>query len=171
MNSNSEKILDKVVNVKIAGLGGMGVLKAALIFGEIVFEEGFDVKKAEVHGMAQRGGSLSADIRFGKKVISPIIPEGEVDYLLSLDPEWSDEHKISLAPNGVVISPSDIDESKLPSKKSLNVAMLGVLSKYLNIPEERWLSVLEKLFPEKLHEANKQAFYLGRSGEIPQEKQ
>lgn len=162
--SKTETSNDKITNVKIAGLGGMGVLKASLIFGEVVFEEGFDVKKAEVHGMAQRGGSLSGDVRFGEKVLSPIIPEGKVDFLISLDPEWSDAHKVSLAPNGITISPSDIDEEKLPTKKALNVALLGVLSKHLDIPEERWFSVLEKIFPEKLHESNKQAFLLGRNG-------
>lgn len=154
---------DKTVNVKIAGLGGMGVLKAALILGEVMFEEGFDVKKAEVHGMSQRGGSVASDVRFGKEVVSPIIPENEADYLVSLEPEWSDVYKATLAKDGVVVSPSDIDAEKLPSKKALNVAMLGVLSKYFDIPEARWLATLEKLFPAKLHESNKAAFLLGRN--------
>ena len=154
---------DKTVNVKIAGLGGMGVLKAALILGEVMFEEGFDVKKAEVHGMSQRGGSVASDVRFGKEVVSPIIPENETDYLVSLEPEWSDVYKATLAKDGVVVSPSDIDAEKLPSKKALNVAMLGVLSKYFDIPEARWLATLEKLFPTKLHESNKAAFLLGRN--------
>ena len=66
---------DKVTNIRIAGLGGMGVLKASLVLSELLFECGYDVKKAEVHGMSQRGGSISSDVRFGKKVISPMIPE------------------------------------------------------------------------------------------------
>ena len=95
---------DTITNVRIAGLGGMGVLKAALVLGELLFEEGYDVKKAEVHGMSQRGGSISSDIRFGKKVLSPMIPFGEINYLLSLQPEWSDVHKAALAPGGMGIS-------------------------------------------------------------------
>ncbi|MBO6103075.1 MAG: 2-oxoacid:acceptor oxidoreductase family protein [Opitutales bacterium] len=157
------KIEDKTVNVKIAGLGGMGVLKAALILGELMFEEGFDVKKAEVHGMSQRGGSVASDVRFGREVLSPIIPEKSIDILLSLEPEWSDVHKESLAPGGIVISPSDIDGSKLPTQKALNVALLGVLSRHFDIPEERWLAVLDKFFPEKLRKSNLEAFKLGRN--------
>lgn len=154
---------DKTVNVKVAGLGGMGVLKAALILGEMMFEEGFDVKKAEVHGMSQRGGSVASDVRFGKEVVSPIIPENSIDFLLSLEPEWSDVYKDSMAEGGVMISADDIDASKLPSKKALNVALLGRLSKHFDIPAERWLELLKKFFPEKLHKTNEEAFMLGRN--------
>jgi len=153
---------DKITNIRIAGLGGMGVLKASLLLSELLFECGYDVKKAEVHGMSQRGGSISSDVRFGKKVISPMIPEKKVDFLLSLEPEWSDVHKVSLADNAVVISPADFDVSKLKSMKAVNVAALGVLSRYLDIPEKMWLDTLAKFFPAKLHEANESAFKLGR---------
>ena len=155
---------DKTVNVKFVGLGGMGVLKAALVFSELLFEEGFDVKKAEVHGMSQRGGSISSDVRFGKKVVSPIIPEGKTDVLVMLDSEWGEPHLKSLSPGGVVISQGDFDASKLPSVKSLNVAALGALSLRLDIPESRWLETLRKFFPEKLWSANEAAFKLGRNG-------
>ncbi|MBR6389356.1 MAG: 2-oxoacid:acceptor oxidoreductase family protein [Opitutales bacterium] len=157
------KISDKITNVKVAGLGGMGVLKAALILGELLFEEGFDVKKAEVHGMAQRGGSVSSDVRFGKKVLSPIIPENETDFLLSLEPEWSDVFKDTLREGGVVISPADIDTSKLPTAKALNIAILGAFSKHLDIPEKRWLETIAKFFPAKLAASNEAAFKLGRN--------
>lgn len=155
---------DKTTNIRVAGLGGMGVLKATLILGELLFEEGYDVKKAEVHGMSQRGGSVSSDVRFGKEVVSPTIPEGKVDFLLSLEPEFSDAQAVNLAPNGVKISPDSFDVSALPSKKSLNVAFLGALSKYLDIPEDRWRQALRKFFPEKLWEANDKAFTIGRNG-------
>ena len=157
--------MDKITNIRIAGLGGMGVLKASLILSELLFEEGFDVKKAEVHGMSQRGGSISSDVRFGKKVVSPMIGEKKINFLLSLEPEWSDEHKVSLAPDGVVISPANFDVSKLKSMKAVNVAALGVLSKYLDIPESRWLDVLGKFFPQKLLEATEEAFNLGRNSQ------
>lgn len=156
-------VSEKITNVKVAGLGGMGVLKAALILGELLFEEGCDVKKAEVHGMAQRGGSVSSDVRFGREVVSPIIPENETDFLISLEPEWSDVFKDTLREGGVLISPSDIDAGKLPNAKALNVALLGVFSKYLDIPEARWLEVIAKFFPQKLAESNEAAFKLGRN--------
>lgn len=163
---NGMRKMKEITNIRIAGLGGMGVLKATLVLGEVLFEEGFDVKKAEVHGMAQRGGSVSSDVRFGQAVKSPMIPEGKVDYLISLEPEWSDAHKIDVKEGGVVISPSDFDVSKLPNIKGLNVAALGVLSKHLDyIPLERWTSVLHRLFAEKLWESNDIAFKLGR-GEL-----
>ncbi len=154
---------DRTINVRVAGLGGMGALKAALILGEVMFAEGLDVKKAEVHGMSQRGGSVASDVRFGKEVVSPIIPEKSLDFLVSLEPEWSDVHKVSLAENGVVISPADIDIEKLANKKALNVALMGVLSKYFDVPESRWFEVLRNVFPEKLHASNETAFLLGRN--------
>ena len=154
---------DKITNVRIAGLGGMGVLKASLILGELLFECGYDVKKAEVHGMSQRGGSISSDVRFGKKVVSPMIPDGKIDFLLSLAPEWSDTHIQSLAPDGVVFSANSIDTSKLRNAKAINVAVLGMLSKKLDIPREKWLEVLKKFFPQKLHDANESAFILGEN--------
>lgn len=158
--------MEEVINIRIAGLGGMGVLKATLILGEVLFEEGYDVKKAEVHGMAQRGGSVSSDVRFGKSVKSPMIPSGKVDYLVSLEPEWSDAHMPDLREGGVRISPEDFDASKLVSAKSMNVAALGALSLHLpGIPLERWNSVLRRLFPEKLWASNETAFKVGR-GEL-----
>ncbi len=158
-------ILEKTTNVRFVGLGGMGVLKAALIFSELLFEEGYDVKKAEVHGMSQRGGSISSDVRFGKKVVSPIIPEGKVDILVSINDEWATSHLDNVAPDGVSIMASSIDASKLPSAKALNVALLGALSRKLDIPENRWLETLQKAFPEKLWADNEKAFKLGRNGE------
>ena len=151
-------------NIRIAGLGGMGVLKATLILGEVLFQEGYDVKKAEVHGMAQRGGSVSSDVRFGKNVKSPMIPAGQLDALLSLEPEWSDAHIPDLRPGGILISPATFDVAKLPSAKALNVAALGALSLRLpQIPPERWLAVLRKTFPQKLWASNEAAFNLGRA--------
>ncbi len=155
---------DKITNIRLAGLGGMGVLKAALVLSEILFELGYDVKKAEVHGMSQRGGSISSDIRFGKKVFSPMIPKGKIDILLSMMPEWSDVYIPEVVEGGLVIKPEDFDVSKLASAKAVNVAMLGVLSRHLtDIPLEKWLGALKKFFPEKLWKANEDAFMLGRN--------
>lgn len=150
-------------NIRIAGLGGMGVLKATLILGEVLFQEGYDVKKAEVHGMAQRGGSVSSDVRFGKAVKSPMIPAGKIDVLLSLEPEWSDEHIRDVRKGGIVISPKDFDLEKLKNAKSLNVAALGALSLHMpRIPYKKWIKVLQNSFPEKLWESNEIAFKVGR---------
>jgi len=70
-----------VTNLLVAGVGGQGVILASDIMADTFMEAGYDVKKSEVHGMAQRGGSVSSHVRFGNKVYSPIIKMGEVDYL------------------------------------------------------------------------------------------
>ena len=149
-------------NIVISGLGGQGVLKASDIIAELALRAGLDVKKSEIHGMSQRGGSVSSDVRFGPKVFSPMVPEGEADYLLVLAAEWIDVNRSALKPGGVLIEPSMIDEKKLRNKKSLNVALLGVLSRYLDFPEDAWRAAILANLPEKLHEANIQAFAIGR---------
>ncbi len=74
-----------VQNILLVGVGGQGILLASEILSEVLMLGGFDVKKAEVHGMAQRGGSVVSHVRFGKKVFSPIIPEGEGDILFGFE--------------------------------------------------------------------------------------
>jgi len=74
-----------VTNILMAGVGGQGTLLASEILSEVLMQAGYDVKKAEVHGMAQRGGSVVSHVRFGKKVYSSIIPEGEVDVLFGFE--------------------------------------------------------------------------------------
>jgi len=150
-----------VFNIKIAGLGGMGVLSASHVLAQAAFLAGHDVKKAEVHGMSQRGGSVASDIRFGLRVLSPMIPPGEIDFLVALAPEWSDLHRGELRPGGRLIVPEDINPARIPNKRSLNVAMLGALSRCLPLPEEHWLAALDGAFPEKLHASNREAFRLG----------
>jgi indolepyruvate ferredoxin oxidoreductase beta subunit len=76
---------DNVTNILMAGVGGQGTLLASEILTEVLMQAGYDVKKAEVHGMAQRGGSVVSHVRFGPKVYAPIIPEGEVDVLFGFE--------------------------------------------------------------------------------------
>ena len=73
---------DKVTNILFCGIGGQGVLKASEICAIALMHEGFHVKKSEVHGMSQRGGSVDSHVRFGEKVFSPLIPFGETDILV-----------------------------------------------------------------------------------------
>lgn len=152
----------KVTNIVVAGLGGQGVLKASDIISAVAFAAGFDVKKSEIHGMSQRGGSVSSDVRFGEKVFSPMVPEGEGDYLIALDPEWIVVNRAALRPDGVLIQPGTI-EAKLRNRKSLNVALLGQLSRHLEFSEEAWKKAILASLPEKLHSANLQAFAIGRT--------
>ena len=73
------------LNVRFAGLGGTGVIKASDIFADVAFRSGCEVKKAEVHGMSQRGGSVQSDVRFGTEVHSPMIPGGACDFLIVME--------------------------------------------------------------------------------------
>ena len=151
-----------VTNIVVAGLGGQGVLKASDILAEVAFLSGLDVKKSEIHGMSQRGGSVSSDVRFGPKVFSPMVPEGEADYLLVTQEDQVAINIGLLAKNGVLIRPSQVGIGRLQNQKSLNVALLGVLSHYLSFPEEVWRVAIQHQLREPLHEANLQAFALGR---------
>jgi indolepyruvate ferredoxin oxidoreductase beta subunit len=157
----------KPTNVVIAGLGGQGVLKASDILADVAFSAGLDVKKSELHGMSQRGGSVSSDVRFGQRVFSPMVAQGEADFLLVMAPDQIPVNAAALAPGGILIEPSQIDESNLPNKKSINVALLGVLSRQLPFSIEQWTAALNLNFPEKLHEANLVAFSIGRGGGEP----
>ncbi|MBA4418698.1 MAG: indolepyruvate oxidoreductase subunit beta [Syntrophus sp. (in: bacteria)] len=75
----------KITNIFLSGVGGQGAILASNILGEVFIKAGYDVKKAEVHGMAQRGGDVTTHFRFGKKVYSPLIKYGDADYLLSFE--------------------------------------------------------------------------------------
>jgi indolepyruvate ferredoxin oxidoreductase, beta subunit len=72
-------------NILVAGVGGQGVILASDIMCEVFMEAGYDVKKSEVHGMAMRGGIVTSHFRFGKKVYSPLIKEGEADILFAFE--------------------------------------------------------------------------------------
>jgi len=77
--------MDKVTNILMVGVGGQGVILASESVAEVMMHAGFDVKKSEVHGMAQRGGMVNSHIRFGPKVYSPVIKKGEADILFSFE--------------------------------------------------------------------------------------
>ncbi len=151
-----------VTNVVFAGLGGQGVVKASDIMADAVFRCGHDVKKAEVHGMSQRGGSVSCDVRYGKEVFSPMVPAAQADYLVVLSPDQVDNNRQALRPGGVLITPDLVDATKLENAKSLNVAMLGVLAAKMDVPIEKWKEAIAAALPEKLLETNLRAFETGR---------
>ncbi len=153
---------DHVTNIVIAGLGGQGVLTASAIVSAVAFEAGLDVKQSELHGMSQRGGSVSSDIRFGREVFSPMVPTGQADFLLVVASDQVEVSRHQLRPGGVLIEPAAVDATQLATARSVNVALLGILSRHLEFPETAWLDAIRKTLPEKLHVANLRAFALGR---------
>jgi indolepyruvate ferredoxin oxidoreductase, beta subunit len=154
---------DRVINIVVVGLGGQGVLKAADIVAEAAFAAGLDVKKAEVHGMSQRGGSVRSDVRYGPQVLSPMVPQGRADFLLALDATQIEVNSQVLHRDAIVLSPEQIDISRLQSPRCLNIAMVGLLSAYLDLPAEVVRAAVRANLPPAAHEANLAAFELGRS--------
>ncbi|MBE6392854.1 MAG: pyruvate ferredoxin oxidoreductase [Lentisphaerae bacterium] len=152
-----------VTNVIVAGLGGQGVLKVTDILSEALFRCGYDIKKSEVHGMSQRGGSVSSEVRFGENVASPMVPAGECDYLVVLDTTQVEVVKDKLRDGGILITPDDVPKEKLTNPKALNTMLLGALSAKLPVEEKLWKEVLADIFPEKILALNLEMFELGRN--------
>ena len=110
---------EKVTSIKIAGLGGMGVLTSTQILAEVLFRQGFDVKKAEVHGMSQRGGSLCSDVRFGSQVFSPMIPAGQIDYLVIFQSDQLPLYEADCSEQTEIIGLEQIDVTQLKNRKAV----------------------------------------------------
>ena len=87
----------------LVGVGGQGTLLASNVLAHVGVKAGFDVKKAEVHGMAQRGGSVSSHIRWGDEIHSPLIGRGQADYLIALEKLETLRYVDMLRPRGSVL--------------------------------------------------------------------
>jgi len=92
-----------VQNILIAGVGGQGVLLASEIIAEAALMSGFQVKKSEIHGMAQRGGVVTSHVRYGERVYSPLIPVGEVDMILAFEEAEALRWAATLDEEGILI--------------------------------------------------------------------
>jgi len=91
-------------NIMIVGVGGQGSLLASRIIGNAVLLQGYDVKVSEVHGMAQRGGSVVTYVKYGEKVYSPVICKGEADIILSFEQLEAARYVSYLKPDGIIIT-------------------------------------------------------------------
>lgn len=190
----------KDINILIVGVGGQGTLLASKLMGKIYIDSGYDVKVSEVHGMSQRGGSVVTYVRFGEKVYSPVIAEGEADFIVSFEKLEAARHAKCLKKGGTIvvntqtidpmpvitgdaaypegvleelkakgISVDDIDALSLAAEagnaKSVNIVLMGRLSKYFDIAHEKWLAAIEKCVKPQFVEINKKAFELGCNAE------
>ena len=90
-------------NIMIVGVGGQGTLLTSRILGGITVENGYDVKLSEVHGMAQRGGSVVTYVRYGEKVAEPIVEEGQADVLIAFEKLEALRYAHFLKKDGVII--------------------------------------------------------------------
>ncbi len=100
----------KTTNFALVGVGGQGVLLASDVLAEVGLRAGFDVKKSEVHGMAQRGGAVLSQVRWGDKVYGPLVGPGEVDYLVSFELLEALRWLQFLKPEGIAV----VNDQRLP---------------------------------------------------------
>ena len=184
-------------NIMIVGVGGQGSLLASKLLGNLLADEGYEVKVSEVHGMSQRGGSVVTYVRYGERVYSPIIDKGEADFIISFEKIEAARYAEFLKKDGKIIVntqeiepmpvitgaaeyPSGALESlaeaglsvdaldaltpatEAGSSKAVNIVLMGRLSKYMDIPEEKWLGAIRKSVKAKFVEMNERAFALGR---------
>ena len=90
-------------NIMIVGVGGQGSLLASKLLGKLLLTRGYDIKVSEVHGMSQRGGSVVTYVRFGDKVYSPVIDQGQADYIVSFELLEAARWTEYLRPGGKII--------------------------------------------------------------------
>ena len=122
----TEEAIMKTVNVSLVGVGGQGILLTADLLAKTAALAGMDVKKSEIHGMAQRGGSVISQVRFGDRVASPIIQEGTSDLLVSFDKLEALRWAHLLAKDGTAIVndlylvPVTVSSGQQPAVEGLN---------------------------------------------------
>jgi indolepyruvate ferredoxin oxidoreductase, beta subunit len=122
---------DKQMNVLVTGVGGQGVVLASDVIGETAITAGYDVKKTDTLGMAQRGGSVVSHIRLAPKVFSPLIKEGEADLLLAFEKLEAARWSHFIKPGAVVIINAyeqpplsvSLGQEKYPTDKDITEAL------------------------------------------------
>jgi indolepyruvate ferredoxin oxidoreductase, beta subunit len=182
----------ETTNIIICGVGGQGIILVSKVLSEAALKSGFDIKQTEVHGMAQRGGSVVSHVRFGKKIYSPVIQEGTADYILGFEKMEAVRYLKYLKDGGTLICndlkikpvslpnypDADVDKllksvkhilidgpkycADLGETKVLNIFLLGVLSNFLPFSNSVIEEVIKSLVKEKFVEINSKAYYLGR---------
>ena len=186
------------VNIVIVGVGGQGTLLTSKLLARLAMEENFGVKVSEVHGMAQRGGSVITHVRIGKNVHAPLVASGSADYLLAFEPLEAARAIAYLKDDGILIVNSQqvspitvlsgaveypenphlqvvqdsqtveaLDAFSLAveagNHRSLNLVLLGVLSKHLPFTQEDWDHAIAACVPPRTLEVNRKAFKAGRN--------
>lgn len=180
-----------MLNIIIVGVGGQGTLLASKVLGHIAMKENLDVKLSEVHGMAQRGGSVITHVRMGENVHAPLVCMHEADYVLAFEHLEALRAQPYLKPDGLLITnvqeimpmPVIVGQREYPkerpsvpclemdayalavqagNQRSVNMVLLGALSHFLPWKEETWLEAIGATVPQKTLAVNQRAFKLGR---------
>jgi indolepyruvate ferredoxin oxidoreductase beta subunit len=157
------KPASEIYNVLFCGTGGQGVLTAAEIAAIAAMNAGYHVKKSEVHGMAQRGGSVESHLRFGNRIFSPLIGPKQADYLVCFHEGEGLRMSSYLKKGGVSLLPFLTNPQTRPTdKRFINTFFLGFLSAFLPMTEDTWKSALTGKLKRSIAE-NLQAFGEGRN--------
>ena len=125
----------RTVNVSLVGVGGQGIILTADLLAKTADLAGYDVKKSEIHGMSQRGGSVSSQVRFGSSVASPIIQEGTADVLISFDKLEALRNASILSPSGTAfvnnayLTPVTVSSGQQPDVADLDERLKGAFKK------------------------------------------
>jgi indolepyruvate ferredoxin oxidoreductase beta subunit len=184
---------NSLTGILMVGVGGQGIILASDILTLTAMFSGYDSKKSEIHGMSQRGGSVFCHIRYGERVYSPTISEGEADILFSLEemetlrwlqyagseslvmtlrthikpvmveayPEGVEEELRKKCSNIRFLEPEQM-KTDIEDARYFNVALLGVLSEHLQLPEDAWRRAIEETVPSGSFEGNWKAFQAGK---------
>ena len=154
---------DQAFSITFGGVGGQGILKASEICGWAAMYAGYHVKKSEVHGMAQRGGSVESHLRFGKKVYSPLIPAGSADFLVCFHHDEHPRLKPFLKKGGRDLTGYlNAAQEATANPRCLNTCLVGVLAAGLPIPEVCCMKALETVFKKSVVAENKKVFLQGK---------
>ena len=164
-------------NILLCGVGGQGTILASKILSYALVEAGYDVKMSEIHGMSQRGGSVTTQVRYGKKVYSPIIGQGSADILVSFEAMEAYRYLEILNPKGfAVVNDFHMEtattlsgKEEYPAKiaadlgnpKAMNVVLLGALIKIMKLEELDWDAALAACVKPAFLELNKKALAAG----------
>lgn len=125
----------RTVNVSLVGVGGQGIILTADLLAKTAAIAGYDVKKSEIHGMAQRGGSVTSQVRFGESVASPIIQQGTADILVSFDKVEALRNAGILAPgavafvNDMYLVPVTVSSGQQPQVEDLDAKVRKAFKK------------------------------------------
>jgi len=129
----------KTMNVSLVGVGGQGILLTSDILSKTAALAGLDVKKSEIHGMAQRGGSVISQVRFGEKIYSPIISDGASNLLVSFERLEALRWRQLLAPDGKVLindlnlTPVTVSSGQQPAVTDMDARLKAEYSSALYI--------------------------------------
>ena len=163
-------------DVFLAGVGGQGTLLASEVLCDAFLQSGFDVKKSEVHGMAQRGGSVTTHLRFGPKVFSPLIEPGKADLLIAFEKIEALRYAHYLRSGGaMVVNAQEIfppsvatGQERYPQDaverlRAVNIVLMGAASHFLPLPGDAYEEAMKARLPEVIVAVNVQAFRAGRA--------